>query len=367
MIKNNIFVKFLLIFFLFSFFSFLSAEEFEEFEEFDSGSSTKKTEKFDSGSTTDKTDEFDEFSEFNGADEFTEIKNISSDSAISKTKECKLDEKNRKILEFSIWVILATIISGILARFQVTRKFKSLVLLLSMIFIGFARGGCPCMISSFIDILLSIFGVQTHWYNYIWFLALFPLTYLFGRTWCGWVCHLGAVQEFLFLGSKFSLLKNKKTQKILKFIQIFLFATLIIQLLVTRTNIFCTIDPFLVVFNLFSVNVTGWVLFGLLMLSSILIYRPFCRAICPVGLLLGFISKLPGASIVKKQEECIGCSVCTELCKIQAIRRFETDEEDVYDIEFDHKECNSCGDCFDVCEKKDIVFGRNPFRKNKKK
>ena len=93
-------------------------------------------------------------------------------------------------------------------------------------------------------------------------------------------------QEFEALAKRL----NARVQKILKVVQISVFALWLIQLLATRTNLFCEIDPFKVAFNLFSANWIGYALLGILLISSVLIYKPFCRTICPVGLTLGLVS-----------------------------------------------------------------------------
>ena len=136
-------------------------------------------------------------------------------------------------------------------------------------------------------------GQEVRVHSLVWFLGLIPLTYLFGKVWCGWVCHLGAFQEFLYRANNFKFLKGEGAQKTLRILQYTMFATLMIQLMVTKTNIFIHYDPFKVAFNLRSFHTLGWVLLGLLLLTSLFIYRPFCRGVCPVGLVLGWVSKIP--------------------------------------------------------------------------
>ena len=143
----------------------------------------------------------------------------------------------------------------------------------------------------------SRYGVS--WVSMLWFLGLLLLTYFFGKVWCGWLCHLGGLQDFLFKVTGWYFLSSQKSQRVLNYIQIGLLATLLVQLLITRSNIYVHYDPFKVAFNLISANTTGYILLVLLLLSSVLIYRPFCRMACPVGLILGWVTLIPGARKLK--------------------------------------------------------------------
>jgi hypothetical protein len=67
-------------------------------------------------------------------------------------------------------------------RFKFTRKLRVLFLLAAVVVIGFLKGGCPCMISSFTETMLGAFGAGKPWVNSLWFLGLIPVTYVFGRV-----------------------------------------------------------------------------------------------------------------------------------------------------------------------------------------
>ena len=299
-----------------------SGSEADEFLPFDSQEESLNPE-----------DEFSEFEEYEESEKSEEQQIVSDDT-----------NQNKKHNRFPIWALIGlgfTILAGIFVRFKVTRKFRLLFLLLSLIVLGFYSGGCPCPISSFQHLILGALGSEVHWQNLIWFLGLIPLTYLFGCVWCGWVCHLGALQEFIFKSSKLNFLKSETAQKVMKILRYILFVVLIVQLLITQTNLFKPIDPFRVAFNLTSLYTTGWILLAILLLSSLFIYRPFCKSACPIGLILGFIKKIPGASIIGTSEDCNGCSVCINSCNMQAIRKNEKC------LVLDNQDCIDCGECLD--------------------
>lgn len=281
----------------------------------------------------------------------------SMDSVATVSIPVKTESKiNQTMIYEPIIIFIILGIIGFMIRYSWFRKIRALFLLGGLLYLGFYRGACPCMISSFQNSVLLISGIKVHWETLLWFLILIPATYFFGRVWCGWLCHLGALQEFLFRTQKLKLLTTSKAQKILKIVQNSILVLWITQLLVTQTNVYCEIDPFKVAFNLFSVNWIGYALLGILLISSVLIYKPFCRTMCPVGLTLGYISLIPGARRLNKSYLCVDCTSCNNECNQRAM--IHENQKTV----LNNENCIMCGECFHSCKKKALVVHRHKSR-----
>lgn len=287
-------------------------------------------------------DEFETFSDSGESQEFDQMDEFSEENIPSDKQSTSVWENRNFTL--SILVLVLTMLAGILVRFKTTRKLKTFMLLGTMIYLGFINGACPCMISSFQNTILYLIGVEVKPVLMLWFLGLIPLTYFFGKVWCGWVCHLGALQEFIFRPGILKTLHNRKSQRVLKWIRISTLGILIVQILITRSNIFIHYDPFKVAYNLFSANTLGYVLLVILLLSSVLIYRPFCRALCPVGLILGWVSHIPGSAKLARKQSCVDCKSCSNNCKYNAMT-YEDKQ-----CHLDNEDCILCGDCIDSCK-----------------
>jgi NAD-dependent dihydropyrimidine dehydrogenase PreA subunit len=304
------------------------------------------TDEFQSADTTKATGEFTSAEastdEFSSADsEFSSAETI----VAAPAKTWRDYAKDPNIYEPIVIFLLVGLISlGI--KNKTFRKYRGLFLLASVLYLGFYRGACPCMISSWQNNFLILLGVKVKWETLLWFLLLIPGAYLFGKIWCGWLCHLGALQEFLFKALNVKFLQGNKAQKIIKYVQISVFVLWIIQLILTRTNLFCEYDPFKVAFNLISPSTTGWVLLGILMVSSVLVYRPFCRTFCPVGLTLGWVSLIPGARKLDKNDTCINCKKCDTACQQRALIH----ENKVTTLRV--QDCILCGECISECNVK---------------
>ncbi len=276
-------------------------------------------------------------------------------SAVTPVKE-PVRKINYTMIYEPVIIFLILGLIGLMIRYPWFRKLRGLFLLGGLLYLGFYRGGCPCMISSFQNTALLILGIKVSWESLLWFLLLIPATYLFGKVWCGWLCHLGALQEFLFRAPKLKLLTTLKAQKVLKIVRISVFSLWILQLLFTRTNLFCEIDPFKVAFNLFSANWIGYALLGILLISSVLIYKPFCRTMCPVGLTLGWVSLIPGARRLNKNDLCIDCVSCHNECNQRAM--IHENRKTV----LHNQDCIMCGECFHTCKKDALKVHRHKPR-----
>lgn len=298
-------------------------------------------------------DTSDEFLAFDGDAEFSEMSDSVSEECTDSCAGCGSGKDDMSRLYWVLVILVFTILAGVFVRHEKTRNYRGLFLLASLLILGFYRGACPCPIMSLHHTLFAVFGINANWIGMIWILALLPITYFFGKVWCGWICHLGALQEFIFLPGKIKIMQSKKAQNIMRYIRTFLLIALIVQIAITQSNIFKTIDPFKVAFNLRATNAVGWILLGLLLLSSVFIYRPFCKTVCPIGLILGWISKLPGASIIAPNKSCVACKSCFTNCDIKAITR------DSNISQIDNQECIACGKCTTECKKEAMSFVRN--------
>jgi ferredoxin len=305
----------------------------------------------DSISTT--TDEFksiDSNSEFNAntaTDEFAPLDTVSTSTCSATCTETPGQAKN---FNWAIGILLVTVLAGFLVRFKHTRNLRTVFLVASLAILGFYKGACPCPVQSLQNTAFYIMGQDVKWQSLVYIIGLVPITYLFGRVFCGWICHLGALQEFIFGSSRLKLFQNTKAQKIMRIIRIVALIVLIVQVIITKTNLYKKIDPFAVIFNFYSIHLTGYILAGILVISSIFIYRPFCKTLCPIGIILGWVSKIPGASVLGTKSSCISCMNCNNSCKIRAI----THDNKTSILE--NQECIRCGDCMDGCKKSSISF-----------
>jgi polyferredoxin len=168
----------------------------------------------------------------------------------------------------------------------------------------------------------------------LFFLILFiAITLLVGRAYCSSVCPIGAIQELLsrFPGPKISI--PWKREVLIIHVIISGIITIIPLILVTNRSKCMGIGPF---FQLEFTSIYFW-FFALVMVIGIAIYRPFCRFVCPYGLLLTAASYFSIFRLTRTNT-CIKCKKCENVCPVGEAF-----------ADSNKSECFLCGRCTKVC------------------
>jgi polyferredoxin len=227
---------------------------------------------------------------------------------------------------FDVFVLTgALIITTWLALKKRSRQGLVWMSVFSLAYFGFYRHGCICAVGSVQNVSLALFnqGYSIPFSALLFFLIplLFALAY--GRVFCAGVCPLGAIQE----------LTGFKPAKLPKAVEIILatvpFIYLGIAILFASTNsqfIICRYDPFVGIFRLDAPYTM--IIFGvLLLLSGIFVNRPYCRFLCPYGVLLNVFSRFAGRHLTITPAECTNCRLCEEACPYDAIIPSDAEQE----------------------------------------
>jgi ferredoxin len=226
------------------------------------------------------------------------------------------------------------------------------------------------------------------------FLVVIVLTVLTGRTYCSFLCPLGIGMDLNSriggrIKKKFRRYGFKKPFTILRYL--FLAATLIVTM-VWGIYMLTLLDPYsifgrfmtffakpaVIVINNFLAGILGK--FDIYFLSNIpnkgfplIAYsipaiffllvgglsltkgRLFCNIMCPVGTLLGLLSKVSVLRIKFDEAACTRCGRCAIRCKSSCI--------DFLNHDIDISRCVGCFNCITTCQDKAISYGLVEFKK----
>jgi polyferredoxin len=103
-------------------------------------------------------------------------------------------------------------------------------------------------------------------------------------------------------------------------------------------------------FSMLTVSIGS---FGIVMAFSIISGRAYCNTICPVGALLGIVSRFSLFRFVIDKKKCRSCRSCEGVCKAGCI--------DVNKLEIDSSRCVACFNCIDTCQKMALGLSSTTF------
>lgn len=188
---------------------------------------------------------------------------------------------------------------------------------------------------------------------------------LLGRFICGWLCPFGLLQEFIHKLPSPKL----KLPKIFTYIKYIILIVFVILLPIVATNYmgmgkpaFCqyicpagtleggisllSTHPELrqTIGGLFFLKIFILIL---TMIGCILIYRFFCKILCPLGAIYGLMNKISIYHLEIDKHKCVNCGKCKNICKME-----------VDPIKAPNSaECIRCGECAKACPKNAIHLG----------
>jgi NosR/NirI family nitrous oxide reductase transcriptional regulator len=192
----------------------------------------------------------------------------------------------------------------------------------TLAYFGFYRQGCICSVGSVQNIFLALFNDSYAMPLSALLFFIIPLLFAlaFGRVFCAGVCPLGAIQELT--GFK-SVRIHKGVESVLATIP-FVYLGLAVLFAATESQfIICRYDPFVGIFRL-DAPYTMIIFGSLLLLVGIFVNRPYCRYLCPYGVLQNIFSRFSSRHLTITPAECTNCRLCEESCPYDAILPSDT-------------------------------------------
>lgn len=205
-------------------------------------------------------------------------------------------------------------------------------------------------------------------FRFTFYIAAFLLFFgsVLGRFVCGFLCPFGLFQDLLYkipFVRKFKNLPGHKVLVWLKYLILLLFVILLPMLAVDMFGMgkpwfckyICPSGTFMGGIPLLISNeqlraFTGTLFYVklailiLIVLLSIIVYRPFCKYICPLGAIYSVFNPIAFYKYKVDKDKCTGCGACENVCKM-GIKVYEKPNS---------LECIRCGDCIKACPHKAI-------------
>lgn len=192
------------------------------------------------------------------------------------------------------------------------------LMLFSIGYFGFFRKGCICPVGSIQNVALAI---GQHDYALPIVAAAFfllPLaTALFaGRAFCAGVCPLGAVQDLVLLKPVKAPAWLEHALGLLAYIYL---GAAVLFAVTGSAFVICRYDPFISLFRLSGTPTLLGITSGMLAIG-LFVGRPYCRFLCPYGVLLRWLAPLSRRRVSITPSRCTQCRLCEDTCPFGAIR-----------------------------------------------
>ena len=198
-------------------------------------------------------------------------------------------------------------------------------------------------------------------------IAFLAASWVFRKSFCGWLCPVGTVSEYLWRFGRRLFKRNFRLPRIvdiplrgIKYALMGLFVYVIAAMSVPAIREFLE-SPYGMVddvkmLNLFrDLAVTGGTILALLVLASIVVQNFWCRYLCPYGALMGLVSLVSPLRIRRDAELCIDCAKCAKACPSSLpVDRLVTIRS---------AECIGCMQCIASCPAEGALFLSTPRRK----
>lgn len=184
--------------------------------------------------------------------------------------------------------------------------------------------------------------------------AIVPITIIFGRFFCGWMCAFGTFNDFIYIAFQKIFKKefkvNENLNSVLKYAK-YLILAFIVYFVWTQGNStlndYSPWNAFAQIGNFSDAILQytfGFIVLAIIAVGAMFIERFFCRYLCPLGAIFSIISKIRIFKIKKPNDKCGKCRLCTNNCSMGI---------DLYKMnKVSSGECINCLKCIDVCPRK---------------
>ena len=260
-------------------------------------------------------------------------------------------------LKFALWITFLIIVFRLMRRGQITPKLRKVLLITAVGVFGVIMGSDPSPMGTVKDTIVLFGKEHVIFPPRLVAFAVFTLLVVFANKFiCSWGCQLGVLQDLIFRINRNSADTSGLSRQwklpfaLTNTIRIVFFIALCVFALAWATDIVSPIDPFRV-YNPAKLGLIGSAFAGLLLISSLFIYRPWCHLFCPFGLTGWIFEKLSVYKIKVNYDTCIACGACAKACPSTVMDAILKQDKVIPD-------CFSCGTCQLVCPTKSITFDK---------
>jgi polyferredoxin len=184
-------------------------------------------------------------------------------------------------------------------------------------------------------------------------LAFAGASLLFRKAFCSWLCPIGTISEWLWMGGEAMFGRTLRVPRVLdvtlrglKYILLALFLYAVGSMAPAAIRGFLE-SPYGVIADVKmldffrTIGPTAAIVVAVLLLASVVVKNAWCRYLCPYGALMGLVALVSPSSIRRNADACIDCAKCAKACpSLLPVDTLSTVKS---------AECTGCLECIAVC------------------
>ena len=269
----------------------------------------------------------------------------------------------KDVLRYILWSVWILAAGCLLLRGKNLRRIRIVWLVATLSLFGLLLGAAPNPMEAVVKFHKLLKAVPGNPMIFVVLsLVIFTLLSVVGaKMLCSWGCQLGALQESLY---NIPVLKNLKRKFKLPFattiavrITVYLlFLVLFFKLLNINQGgpgsiLYHHLNMFKI-YEFYDLALFTLLLIPFVLVTSLVVFRPFCQLICPFGLYSWLLENVALYRVRKvTADRCNGCHQCEEACPTDAMKAMNNGARKYF-----LPDCWSCGSCIDACPQEVLRF-----------
>jgi polyferredoxin len=191
---------------------------------------------------------------------------------------------------------------------------------------------------------------KLHPSNLVMLAATLATALVMGRAFCGWICPLGTIQEWLaravhkVTGDRKAWLPLRVPPVLDRPLRLVKYGILGLVIWGSASAVVPPLEPFCPYKTLFHFELgsaLAWSVLLTMIVGSVLVERFWCKYLCPLGAILSLSNRIAPLR-VRTGSSCVDCGRCGKTCAMGIEERPENIRS---------PECIRCLDCLDSCKR----------------
>lgn len=275
---------------------------------------------------------------------------------LALTAEHETKNWSKIFIKFLLWFVFLIAVFFFFKKRKINQTIRNTTLLISVLIFGVILGSDPSPMGTVKD-AIYLYGQAGAIFppRMIALVIFLVIVFVANKYICAWGCQVGVLQDLIFRINQTTKREANIGQQIkVPFalsngVRTVLLCIFTIVAFTRGADIINPFDPFKI-YKPIYLTLAGVIFVGMLLITSLFIYRPWCHFFCPFGLVGWIVEKASRIRISVDYQTCIACQKCATSCPSTVMGAIlKQDKKTIPD-------CFACYSCRDVCPTGSISF-----------